>query len=140
MKPPRYDESTLTPLDSDRLIEARVTQLIGRANMRQLWLLFLDEDSVQLPVLIPIDGLPSHPNPTNVDRIAGNIAELMDGIGAAAVILVWERYGPEKLGATDAEWALALHEACEENRIRLRAMLLSHKAGVRWIAQDDYRY
>ncbi len=131
-------EDDLLPLLTDADIEARVTRLIGRANTRQLWLLFLDEAGIQLPLLIPVGGLPSRPQNDRTADVLANVAELMAGIGATQIILVWERYGPASLTLQDADWALSLSVACRSARVPLRAMLLSHRAGVRWIAPDDY--
>ncbi|HEV7950713.1 MAG TPA: hypothetical protein VGP24_13190 [Glaciihabitans sp.] len=132
-------DDSLVPLISDTLIEDRVRTLIGRANMRQMWLLFLDEDELQLPLLIPIDGLPPAPDPSNTQTVISNIAELMGEIGATGLIIVWERYGPATLSAQDSAWATALAAACATVRVRLRAILLSHRSGVRWIGAEDYR-
>ncbi|MCU1406642.1 MAG: hypothetical protein JWQ43_2945 [Glaciihabitans sp.] len=132
-----YDDQ-LTPLNTDSLIEERVRDLIGRANLRQLWLLFLDVNDMQLPLLIPIDGLPAHPEAGTVATVIDNVVELMADIGAVGLVLVWERYGAATLTAQDIAWAHELAEACTNARVRLRAMLLSHRSGVRWIAVDDY--
>lgn len=137
MKPPSYDESRTAPLDTDAMIERRVAELIGHANLRQMWLLFLDEFDVQLPLLIPIDGLPPSPD-GHTTAVAANVRELMDDIGAAALIVVWERYGPRALSVDDTAWARAMAAACRDEHLGLRAMLLSHRGGVRWLAPDDY--
>lgn len=140
MKRQDYDEAALSPLVTDDDIERRVAELIGRANIRQLWLLFLDGADRQLPLLIPIDGLPSQPTEQHTAGIVTQLSELMGDIGAASIILVWERYGAATLTAQDAAWARSLHDACESTGLPLRAMLLSHRTGVRWIAADDYRF
>jgi hypothetical protein len=57
-----YEETQLLPLTTDDQIERRVADLVGRAHTRQLWLLFLDEVDVQLPLLIPLEGLPLEPS------------------------------------------------------------------------------
>jgi hypothetical protein len=103
-------------------------------------MLFLDDQLVQLPVLLPIDGMPSDPTERATDRVMETVAYLMADIGASSVVLVWERWGPEKLTSQDVAWARSLHSACDAAGITLRAMLLSHRRGVRWIAQDDYRF
>ena len=135
-----YDEAIAVPLETDALIEQRVADLIGRANRRQLWLLFLDDQQVQLPVIIPIDALPSAP-PSGPDE-AATLAEMLkatvDAAAAASVIIVVERFGPPALTPSDVAWARALHDACDAVAVPLRAILLSHRAGVRWVAQDDY--
>jgi hypothetical protein len=138
MKPPTYEETELMPLVTDAEIERRVADLIGRANSRQLWLLFLDEFAVQLPVLIPIESLPSEPTATEAERVIHRMRELMVEIGASAVVTVLERYGAATLTAQDAAWARALHAGCDEQGVALRAQLLSHRTGVRWIADDEW--
>jgi hypothetical protein len=138
MKPPTYEETELMPLVTDAEIERRVADLIGRANSRQLWLLFLDEFAVQLPVLIPIESLPSEPTATEAERVIHRMRELMVEIGASAVVTVLERYGAATLTAQDAAWARALHAACDEQGVALRAQLLSHRTGVRWIVDDEW--
>ena len=137
MKPPTYEDTQTQPLDTDDEITARVGELIGRANSRQLWLLFLDDVNVQLPLLIPIDGLPPEPTPEQTERVVANIHELMLEIGASAIVTVWERYGAPVLGRQDAAWARSLKSVCAEQGVRLRAMLLSHRNGVSWISDDD---
>jgi sugar phosphate isomerase/epimerase len=139
MKPPNYEDIRVLPLQTDADIEHRVAELIGRANLRQLWLLFLDELNVQLPLLIPVDGLPTEPTTELTASVLARVDDLMGEIGAASVVLVWERYGAATLTAQDAAWARSLHEACDNARVPLRAMLLSHRTGVCFLAEHDYR-
>ncbi|WP_207456355.1 hypothetical protein [Desertivibrio insolitus] len=137
---PAYDDAKLVPLDTDAAIERRVADLIGRANRRQLWLIFLDEHQRQLPTMIPVDDLPLAPEPGDGDMLAGALATTAEMIGAASVVLVWERYADDALTVSDRRWARLAHDACAGHDVPLRAMLLSHRHGVRWIAQDDYRF
>jgi hypothetical protein len=137
MKSPNYDETVSTPLATDADIHKRVEQLIGKANQRQLWLLFLDELGVQLPLLIPIDALPTAPSDAQTAEVLDRVREVMGEIGASALVVVIERYGPSTLTAQDIEWARSLHRACDASGVVLRAQLLSHRTGVRWIAVDD---
>jgi hypothetical protein len=133
-----YEETELMPLVRDAEIEKRVADLIGRANSRQLWLLFLDEFAVQLPLLIPIESLPSEPTGGETEGVIHRMRELMGEIGASAVVTVLERYGAATLTAQDAAWARALQTACDEQGVALRAQLLSHRTGVRLIADDEW--
>jgi hypothetical protein len=138
MKPPLYEETELQPLVTDAEIEGRVADLIGRANSRQLWLLFLDEFAVQLPLLIPIESLPTEPTAEETELIIQRVRELMGEIGATAVVTVLERYGAAALTAQDAAWARSLRAGCDEQGVILRAQLLSHRTGVRWISDDEW--
>jgi hypothetical protein len=137
MKPLSFDEAAILPLTTDADIQERVEQLIGRANIRQLWLLFLDEQDTQLPLMIPIDGLPAHPIDEQTAVVLDHLREVMADIGANSVIVVHERYASSTLSQPDIAWAQSLRAACEATGVRLRAQLLSHRAGVRWIADDD---
>ncbi|WP_213814069.1 hypothetical protein [Glaciihabitans sp. dw_435] len=133
---PRPDE--LAPLLTDADVETRVSTLIGRATVRQLWLLFLDDDGVQLPLLLPIEGLPPSPRHTDLESMMTSISHLMSSIGADSAVLVWERYGAATLTANDVSWLQALVGACAVENLAIRAVLLSYRNGVRWVAPDDY--
>lgn len=140
MKPPSYSDAQLVPLSTDALVQQRVRDLIGRAIRRQLWLLFLDADDVQLPLLIQIDDLPPAPTAEGREMLAHRFGDIAEATDARAMILVLERYGSDSLSESDRAWARNLHEAADLAGVTLRALLLSHRSGVRWIAQDDYRY
>ena len=133
---PRFEDS-LAPLPTDVDILRRVNELIGPANLPQLWLLFLDSEDVQLPLLIPINGLPARPD-GGATAIFSSIANLMPEVGADALVIVWERRGNPKLIERDAAWLHCIAAACGAARVRLRGVSLSHSEGVRWVPPDDY--
>lgn len=135
-----YAQAQLQPLDTDAQVQQRVADLIGRACRRQLWFLFLDERGVQLPVLMPVADPPLSPPPPESGGLLGMVGHLVEAVEAAAIVLVLERFGTASLTDSDRAWAAALHTACNEVGVPLRGMLLSHRDGVRWLAQDDYRY
>ncbi|MEO7005676.1 MAG: hypothetical protein ABI275_10285 [Terrimesophilobacter sp.] len=137
--PPNYDETRLQPLTTDDLVHERVSDLIGRAIQHQLWFLFLDDDHVQLPLVIPVGELPTRPD-AFLGTIAAQLHEAMEAAAARAVIVVIERYADAALTGADREWALAIHDSFEQAGVVVRAILLSHRHGVRWVAQDDYRF
>jgi len=75
------DFDLLTPLDTDADVLDRVDQLIGEdaRRDRSLWLLFLDADAVQLPVVVPIDDglvdddpIPKSHSSATRDQLGGN--------------------------------------------------------------------
>ncbi|WP_166871030.1 MULTISPECIES: hypothetical protein [unclassified Salinibacterium] len=136
MKPPRYEDTTFEPLTSDALIEQRVGDLVGRAISRQLWFLFLDEEEIQLPMLIPLDR-PERPT-AQLTTVVESIHEAVDVLDAASVIVVIERHASEILTPIDIEWARAISDSCTAQHVRLRGLLLSHRRGVRWIPPDAY--
>ena len=139
MKIPNYPDTRNQPLASPAQIEERVRALIGRASRHQLWFLFLDDQQVQLPLLIPLDELPPVPGDT-VHDLARAIERAMEAAGAQSVIVVIERYASSALTPSDVAWARGIHEAFDLEQLDLRGILLSHNRGVRWVAQDDYRF
>lgn len=140
MTPAQYDEAKLQPLTTNALIESRVADLLGRAIRRQLWLLFLDEHEVQLPLLVPLDGLPLLPPDWPDLTLRSMLQHFADTAGAHSFVFVLERYADATLTPADIAWARALHHACDEAQVVFRGILVSHKRGVRWVAQDDYRF
>jgi hypothetical protein len=129
-----FDQASLHPLTTDAQVQLRASQLVGRAVRRQLWIMLLDENDVQLPVIVPIDDLPPAPD--------GDLpfAYIVESTGAAAVFVVLERYGGEELTPADRAWAKHVRDGCAAASVRLRGILLSHRRGVRWMAEDDYLY
>ena len=136
---PAYDETRTLPLTTDIDIQQRVSQLIGVAVRRQLWILFLDDGSVQLPMMVAIDDHPIRPDGTVAD-LAERVERTLIHERANSVIVVIERYASSDFTAADIAWAAAIHDEFDTQGVPLRAILLSHRRGVRWMAQDDYRY
>lgn len=133
-----YSTAREHPLVTDELIEQRVADLVGRACRRQLWLLFLDEDDVQLPLVMPTDDFPNRPDPAYIAALGAAAKGVMETAGAAQLILVWERYSTSDLTPLDKAWARELGAGCSREGVVVRAQLLSYKRGVRWLAPDDY--
>lgn len=101
-------------------------------------MLFLSAENLQLPMLVPLADYPSTPSPEMALQLGLTVRLCVDEIDAAKVVLVWERCQGRAFTATDLAWAQAAVVACQEAGVALRAQLVSHRAGVRWIAPDDY--
>ncbi|MEY2849007.1 MAG: hypothetical protein RI885_1673 [Actinomycetota bacterium] len=136
---PAYESTITEPVTTDALIQQRVSALVGHACRRQFWLLFLDDRSVQLPLLVPIGDPPAYPQPES-DALLEMVEHAAESVGAASVVVVIERYADETLTPSDLAWAAWLDAAFREHDVTLRGMLLSHRRGVRWIAKDDYGF
>lgn len=137
MTPLSAADAESLPITTDQQVEDRVASIIGRANRRQLWMLFLTADDVQLPVILPLADYPSSPSPEMSARLGSTVRQCVDEIDAAQVVLVWERCQGRDLTPTDTAWAKSAVAACREAGVPLRAQLVSHRAGVRWLAPDD---
>lgn len=133
----RYDEAKYLPLVNDEQVQARVVDLIGIASRRQLWLMFLDEQNVQLPVVLPSD-VDSRPDRRALEPFSAFVSEVVGSTLCAAVIAVFERPGPDVVSPDDREWLTLVSLAVRNAGVSLRGPLLSSSAGVRWIGPDDY--
>jgi hypothetical protein len=131
-------EAALLPLTSDDDIVERVTDLLERANQRQVWMLFLDEGDAQLPLLIPVSDYPIAPRDDEAPAFAATIAAAMHEVDAARVVLVWERYGGPDATPSDHAWCAAMAHACAEAGVSVRAQLLCHRNGVRRVPASEY--
>lgn len=138
------DEAARQPITTDREVEERVALLLRNAIRRQWWTLYLDDDDVQLPLLMPMAGYPERPDlpsgegGTAAQLIADRLSSIVRQVGAAKVVFVWERPGGAEATRGDVEWARALAEACRAEGVAVRAQLILHSGGVRWFAADDF--
>ncbi len=137
--PPSFAEVHDVPLDSDEALLARVSALVGHAVRRQFWLMFLDERSRQLPVLIP-SYIPRRPQPEHELHFAGFVDDLVGELDAAAIVFVLERRGGEELTEADRQWLDLATAACRTAGIPLRGPMLCHDRGVRWVAGEDLSF
>lgn len=103
---------------------------------RQLWLMFLDAEAFQLPLLMP-SSIPRHPGKRHTDNFAHFVGDLVEELDAAAVVFVLERPGSDSLSQTDREWLGLAANACHRAGVLLRGPLLCHDGGLRWIGPED---
>jgi hypothetical protein len=130
---PNPANAPLLLTDSDVL--ERVRQLVGQATVaRQLWIMFVDGDGRQAPVIMPISDIPLRPEARVIDNLAavmaGMCADLTTDVGSGSVVLTLERIGRDAVLAGDRQWAAALREACERAGATLRGVYLSTSGGV----------
>jgi hypothetical protein len=127
----------LPPLTTDEEVLARVRLLVGTACAHQLWIMFVDGDGRQSPVIVPIADLPRRPDHRGLAGLARVLRGLRDELaterGPGAVIVTRERTGDDAVLAADREWAAALADVCRTAGVALRATFLSTPSGVRWL-------
>ena len=138
MTPLERDLADSQPLTTDALIEQRVASLVGRAQTRQIWLLFLAADAVQSPLVMPISDIPVAPAAGDLAQWAEFIRAVTEAADAASVVTVIERYGSDRLTDADRAWARMTRDGCSGADVALRAVVLSHRRGVRLLAPEDY--
>jgi hypothetical protein len=122
--------ATAPPLRTDDDVARRVADLIGRATgSDKLWLLFVDGDDRQTPVLMPIEEMSGPPDGELVaalgDVIEGILPDLATAAGVGSVVFVRERPGADYVLPADRAWADALVTMCRKREIRVRGVHLS---------------
>lgn len=131
-----FDDVADVALATDEALLERVRDLVEGAYRRQLWLMFLDEQHRQLPVVIPHD-VPSGPNRAHRTGFRPFIAQLVDEIRPGSIVAVLERPGPDIVRRGDREWFAVVDDACRAAGVERRGPILAHDDGFRWIASED---
>lgn len=133
MRPPAFDAAL--PLRSDADVLGRVHGLVGPAiTDHQLWIMLVDGDDRQTPVVIPISDVPRVPG-----SMVGSLGTVLAGLradldtpnGSGSVFFTLERLGADAVLPTDRAWLDALTDACAKVPVRLRGVFLSTPGGVR---------
>jgi hypothetical protein len=132
-----FDDVSAVALETDDEIVARVRELVRNAIRHQVWLMFLNAERRQLPVIMPTD-VPPAPDEDDPTRIGAFIRELAGELEASTVVVTYERVGNDQLTDADRVWLRALHEACENSRVAFSGPHLCHRRGVRAVEPEEY--
>lgn len=121
------------PLRTDEDVLRRIDLLIDQdaREQRSIWLLFVSASGVQLPVVVPIDGVPQRADLTTARSLCWVIAEaLRENVpgGDALVVLTRPWAGPAD--RADLDWATTLHRAAGDRGASLRMVCLATPSGV----------
>jgi hypothetical protein len=127
------------PLRTDEDVLRRIDLLIDQdaRQWRSIWLLFLSATGVQLPVVVPIDGVPERPDLTTARSLCWVIAEALHHNvpgGHAVVVLTRPAAGPAD--DADLDWAATLHRAAGDRGASLRMVCLATPSGVCLLTAD----
>ena len=134
--PSDLESTTDVVFDSHRLLtdphdlDDRVRQLIPCAIRRQLWVILLDEDDLQIPVMVPIGELPLRRREGDDEGLGDMLTLLSEEYGAAAFVFVVERTGSSRLRDSDRNWLEFLSDLGVGRRFEVRAAYLSHDTGT----------
>ncbi len=132
-----FDDAHAVPLDTDDDVLERLRTLVQGALRHQVWLMFLDRERKQLPMLMPTD-IPPMPGDDDAERIGDFIREVASEADAAHVILVLERVGPSELTEPDREWMRMLAAAGNRSELPVLGPYLCHRRGVRSVDPGEY--
>ncbi|WP_026372561.1 hypothetical protein [Agrococcus lahaulensis] len=115
-------------LDDDALLD-RATTLIECGVARRMWLLLLDDERRQLPLLPQIEGAPVSPDA----ETGATLSALLTGVAEVAthIAVVLERPGSARATPDDLAWADAIVRAAgRAPGVQLLGVLLAHGHGV----------
>src|SRR5215469_10193706 len=130
--PLRTDEDVLRRIDLLVDIDAR--------QLRSIWLLFLSASGVQLPVVVPIDGVPERPDLTTARSLCWVIAEaLRENVPGGHAIVVLTRPGAGPEDDADRDWSTTLHRAARDRGTSIRMVCLATPSGVRRLTASGTR-
>lgn len=132
-----FDSVRDIPLDTDSDLVDRLHSVLEGAMRRQVWLMFLDEDGRQLPMLYP-SYLTQKPRKRDAPALGHFIRMLCDELEAEAVVVTYERRGRTQLSETDRVWLQCLRAACLAADVPFRGPFLLHNEGVVAVPPDDY--
>jgi hypothetical protein len=121
------------PLRTDEDVLRRIDLLIDQdaRQERSIWLLFVSATGVQLPVVVPIDGVPERPDLTSARTLCWVIAEaLRNNVPGGHAVVVLTRPGAGSVDETDLDWATTLHRAAGDRGASIRMVCLATPFGV----------
>lgn len=105
---------------------------LGPALRRQLWAFLLDADGTQLPVVIPIDGIPVSPAEDELRTIVSSLGRVLDEFGpGGSILFALERPGSATPHGFDELWADGLHSSALDEAVDVFAIYLVHDDGLR---------
>ena len=129
---PDYDISA--PLMTDADVLDRVGSCIGQQSRtdRSLWVMFVDPGGVQLPVLVPIDGVPESPEPGDARAVCHLIAQVLsDAAPGGSAVISLTRPGTRHVSESDQDWTSTLCAAAADEGTTLRMVCLATRDGIR---------
>jgi len=121
-----------TIITNDADARELLSRLLGPALRRQLWAFFVAPDGAQLPIIIPIDGIPASPSDDELRSIVSSLGQVLDEYSpGGSILFALERPGDETPHGFDELWADGLHEAAHHEAIEVFAIYLVHDNGLR---------
>jgi hypothetical protein len=109
-----------------------LSSALGPALRRQLWAFLLDADGMQLPIVIPIDGIPVSPGEGELRSIVSSLGRVLDEFDpGGSILFALERPGAAAPHGFDELWADGLHSAAHDEAVDVFAIYLVHNDGLR---------
>jgi hypothetical protein len=121
-------------LSTDEEILARIGLILDAdaRQQRSLVVQFLDAQDRELPVVVPVDGIPRQPDGPTVTNLCWIISQVLDEHApGGSVVLTLTRPGSDEIGSEDRGWRDAIASAAADEGASIRLMCLGTRDGVR---------
>ncbi|MBO1900894.1 hypothetical protein J4H92_02890 [Leucobacter weissii] len=148
MNSPHPAQDRARTLAHDAELREQLALLLGQADRRQIWTLYLSREHRILDPVMPMGDHP--PVPQHLCRTADlgivpfscvlveRVDRVREAVGASSLVFVWERPGPPKPSGTDLSWAREVVAEGERRELRIRAQFLLHSGGVRQLLPAEW--
>ncbi|PYY32836.1 hypothetical protein DEJ16_13530 [Curtobacterium sp. MCJR17_055] len=130
------DRLERTAVRTDADVVDLVVALLDAPVRRQCWVLFLGERGLPVHLVMPVADLPYEPD-DRVPDFGALVEDVVAQVGAAQVVLAWERPGASGLFPVDWAWVDAMACTLAEHGVRLRGQVVVHEDGASMIELDD---
>jgi hypothetical protein len=98
---------------------------------RSLWIMFVDPGGAQLPVLVPIDGVPECPEPDDARAVCHLITQVLnDAAPGGSAVISLTRSGTGHIRESDRRWTSTLLRAAADEDTSLRMVCLATSDGM----------
>lgn len=134
---PGGEASLTSPLCTEADILSRVGQIISADDMRQrgLWVFFLDRNHTQMPVVVPIDDVPDHPDLQLVGNVCWFVSQVLaENEPEGSAVITLSRPGTSDIGEVDRYWHRSLRAGAREHGTAIHMICLATPDGVRELA------
>ena len=109
----------------------------GGFTQRSLWTIWFDERGVSLPIIVPIDDVPEHPDDQLVDNLISTLGQIIDESEASTAAVLLSRPGDSRKGAGDLVWARSLLAAARRRGVPMWPVHLATANQVQAFTPDD---
>lgn len=124
--------------DEDLLQRWRDLMGPGGFGQRSLWLAWFADDGRQLPLIVPVEGVPARPEPEMVRNIVQLVHSTIDDLSPAAwAAMALSRPGPPSTSDDDRAWGRALQQTAAASGVPLRPLHLATPGRVEVLRPDD---
>jgi hypothetical protein len=130
------DRLERTAVRTDADVVDLVVALLDAPVRRQCWVLFLGERGLPVHLVMPVADLPYEPD-DRVPDFGALVEDVVAQVGAAQVVLAWERPGATGMFPVDWAWVDAMACTLDEHGVRLRGQVVVHEDGASMIELDD---